>query len=101
MAYYDYWGGYERKAPIDVKNGIKSKSERGDIGETWWSKRWIKVLESLMDSGRLSRGRSYARRGQVISIDIEVGFVKARVQGSDPRPYKVEKRTELRSNWRG
>jgi len=90
MAYYDYWGGYERKAPIDVKNGIKSKSERGDIGETWWSKRWIKVLESLMDSGRLSRGRSYARRGQVISIDIEVGFVKARVQGSDPRPYKVE-----------
>ncbi len=89
MGYYNYWGGYERKAPIDVKHGIKSKSERGDIGETWWSKRWIKVLESLMDSGRLSRGRSYARRGQVISIDIEAGLVKAKVQGSQPRPYNV------------
>jgi uncharacterized Zn finger protein len=89
MGYYNYWGGYERKAPIDVKHGIKSKSERGDIGETWWSKRWIKVLEALMDSGRLSRGRSYARRGQVISIDIEVGLVKAKVQGSQPRPYNV------------
>jgi uncharacterized Zn finger protein len=90
MAYYDYWGGYERKAPKDVKNGIKSKSERGAIGETWWSRRWIKVLESLMDSGRLSRGRSYARRGQVISIDIESGLVKAKVQGSAPRPYNVK-----------
>jgi uncharacterized Zn finger protein len=90
MSYYDYWGGYERKAPIYVKDGIKSKSERGDIGETWWSKRWIKVLESFTDSARLTRGRSYARKGQVISIDIESGFVKAKVQGSDPIPYKVE-----------
>src|SRR5436190_10069880 len=90
MAYYDYWGGYERKAPIDVKNGIKSKSERGDIGETWWSKRWINVLESLMDSGRLSRGRSYARKGQVISIDIQSGIVTSKVQGSDPTPYNVK-----------
>lgn len=90
MGYYDSWGGYERKAPRDVKNGIKSKSERGAIGETWWSRRWIQVLEALMDSGRLTRGRSYARRGQVISIDIETGLVKARVQGSQPRPYKVE-----------
>jgi uncharacterized Zn finger protein len=89
MAYYDYWESYERKPPREVKNGIKSKSERGAIGETWWSRRWIKVLESLMDSGRLSRGRSYARKGQVISIDIESGLVKAKVQGSAPRPYNV------------
>jgi uncharacterized Zn finger protein len=90
MGYYGYWDSYERKAPINVKNGIKSKSEHGAIGETWWSKRWIKVLESFTDSGRLSRGRSYARKGQVISIDIEVGLVKAKVQGSDPRPYNVK-----------
>jgi uncharacterized Zn finger protein len=88
MGYYDW--GYERTSPIHVKNGIKSKSERGEIGETWWSKRWIKVLESFTDSGRLSRGRSYARKGQVISIDVEVGLVKAKVQGSDPRPYNVK-----------
>ena len=38
---------------------------------------------------RLTRGKSYARKGQVISIDVEPGVVRARVQGSFPRPYDV------------
>ena len=42
-----------------------------------------------MDSGRLSRGRSYARRGQVIDIDVAPGQVTSRVQGSRRTPYKV------------
>src|SRR5207247_10525896 len=43
---------------------------------------------------RLTRGRSYARQGQVISIDVEPGLVKAKVQGSQPRPYNVKIRLE-------
>lgn len=43
---------------------------------------------------RLDRGRSYARRGQVVSIDIQKGVVHASVQGSRPKPYKV--RIELK-----
>jgi uncharacterized Zn finger protein len=42
-----------------------------------------------MDAGRLGRGRSYARRGQVISIQETKGGITARVQGSRPTPYKV------------
>jgi uncharacterized Zn finger protein len=42
-----------------------------------------------MDSGRLSRGRSYARRGQVISIEGTGGAISAQVQGSRPIPYEV------------
>jgi uncharacterized Zn finger protein len=38
---------------------------------------------------RLTRGRSYARQGQVLAIDIEAGIVKAQVQGSMPKPYKI------------
>src|SRR5207247_2013948 len=38
---------------------------------------------------RLGRGRSYARRGQVLDVAIERGLVEARVQGSRPAPYKV------------
>jgi uncharacterized Zn finger protein len=38
----------------------------------------------------LTRGRAYARQGQVISIDVEPGIVKAKVQGSQPRPYTVK-----------
>lgn len=84
-----YWDYYERRPAKPVKNGIKTKSERGAIGETWWSKRWIAVLESFNLGARLTRGRSYAHKGQVISIDIEQGVVKAKVQGSAPKPYNV------------
>ncbi len=84
-----YWDYYERRPAKPVKNGLKTKSERGTIGETWWSKRWIAVLESFDLGARLTRGRSYARKGQVVSIDIANGVVKAKVQGSAPRPYNV------------
>ncbi len=40
-------------------------------------------------SGRLQRGRSYARRGQVLEFSLAAGKVAARVQGSRPTPYKV------------
>lgn len=84
-----YWSYYEKTSPKEVKNGLKAKSKRGSIGETWWSKRWVGVLESFNLGARLTRGRSYARKGQVISIDVKPGAVKARVQGSFPEPYDV------------
>src|SRR5574341_860123 len=37
----------------------------------------------------LGRGRSYARRGQVLDIAIDQGRVSARVQGSRSEPYRV------------
>src|SRR3989442_7406929 len=86
----DYWDYYEPTAPIRVKDGIKAKSERGAIGETWRSKRWVGVLESFRLGTRLTRGRSYARQGQVVSIDVEPGIVKAKVQGTQPRPYSIK-----------
>ena len=52
--------------PIPVDGGIKARSKRGAIGEQWWSRRFIAFLESSGMSGRLQRGRSYARRGQVL-----------------------------------
>ncbi len=87
---YDYWDYFEPSRPIKVEGGIKTRSEHGAIGSTWWSKRWISVLESFNMGARLTRGRSYARQGQVLSIDVQPGQVKAKVQGSRPRPYNVE-----------
>jgi uncharacterized Zn finger protein len=46
-------------------------------------------LESFSIGARLGRGRSYARTGQVLSIEVGKGRVKARVQGSRPKPYEV------------
>lgn len=89
MGWGSYWGYYKPAKPKEVKNGIKAKSKRGAIGETWWSRRWISVLESFDMGARLSRGRSYARKGQVISIDIQKGEVTAKVQGTRAEPYEV------------
>jgi uncharacterized Zn finger protein len=90
-SYYDgYWPRYESTRPIDVEDGIKAKSKRGKFVKNWWADRWIAALRPLMDSGRLSRGRSYARRGQVMDIDIAPGRVTSRVQGSRSTPYKVD-----------
>ncbi|MFI3186603.1 MAG: SWIM zinc finger family protein, partial [Methylococcaceae bacterium] len=46
-------------------------------------------MERLVDSGRLTRGRSYARKGQVLSIEETKGGIAARVQGSRSTPYKI------------
>ncbi len=86
----DFWGGYAPSKPIKVEGGIKAKSKRGSIGDTWWSKRWVKVLESFGWSNRLERGRRYARSGQVLDFKLAPGRVTARVQGSMSEPYSVK-----------
>jgi uncharacterized Zn finger protein len=91
----DFWGGYTASKPIKVEGGIKAKSKRGSIGDTWWSKRWVSILDSFGWSNRLERGRRYARGGQVIGFKLTPGKVTASVQGSTPKPYKVE--IEVRS----
>jgi len=75
--------------PIAVEGGLQARSRRGPIGETWWSRRFIAVLESFGLGTRLQRGRHYARAGQVLTMDLAPGRVTATVQGSRPRPYAV------------
>ena len=80
---------YENNGPIDVKGGIKAGSKRGAFGSNWWAKRWAQTLEDFRLGTRLASGRSYARRGQVMSINVQPGGVTAKVQGSRKRPYDV------------
>jgi len=84
-----WWARYPTSRPREAKGGIKAQSQRGAFGQQWWAKRWIGVLESFNIGARLSRGRSYARGGQVLKIEIGKGAVQAAVQGSRPTPYQV------------
>jgi uncharacterized Zn finger protein len=82
----------DRQKPSSSKEsgkGIKAHSKRGAFAENWWAQRWIGALEHVTDAGRLRRGQSYARKGQVLSIDEKAGVITARVQGSRPTPYKA------------
>ncbi|MEG4519916.1 MULTISPECIES: SWIM zinc finger family protein [unclassified Microcoleus] len=53
---------------------------------TWWGNKFIEGLERFTDSGRLGRGRSYARNGKVKSFGMNDGLVMAQVRGS-VNPY--------------
>lgn len=93
-----YFNFFPRAVPKKVTGGIKSQSKRGTFGQSWWAQRWIKVLESFNIGARLQRGRSYARNGQVISIDIDKGIVTAKVQGTRATPYKITIKVKTLSN---
>jgi uncharacterized Zn finger protein len=84
-----FWRRERPTAPLPVESGLRARSRRGDIGETWWSQRFIAILESFGFGSRLDRGRNYARRGQVLDLEVRPGVVEARVQGSRVRPYRV------------
>ena len=64
-----------------------SPGRRG-FATSWWGEEWVAALEETsMDSGRLARGRTYARRGAVGEITVAPGLITAKVHGSQPRPY--------------
>ena len=55
----------------------------------WWVQRWLELLDSYRFKKRLERARTYAREGNVLSIDFKGAQVLAKVQGSEPEPYQV------------
>ncbi len=55
----------------------------------WWSQRWLDLLDSYRFKKRLERARNYSRQGNVLSIEFKNAKVLARVQGTEPEPYRV------------
>lgn len=64
---------------------------RRSFAESWWGNAWVEALEGKqrLATGRLARGRTYARGGNVGEITVTPGRVTARVQGSRPTPYRT------------
>jgi uncharacterized Zn finger protein len=83
-----HWETYSGARALPAPGGIKAQNR--DFAAQWWSRLWLDCLDRLCDKGRLSRGRTYARRGQVTNLVIERESVRASVQGSRRQPYDVE-----------
>lgn len=96
------WDRYPASKPLTAEGGIATRRQRGQMADTWWSKRFIDVLESYGLGARMQRGRRYARAGQVLSLDVEPGLIAAQVQGSRRTPYVVTIQTSQPSEvqWR-
>jgi SWIM zinc finger len=84
-----FWRAAPPSRPRPVTGGIQINATRGPVARTPWSARFLAVLEARGVGGRLARGRTYARRGQTVSLQVDAGAATARVQGSAARPYRV------------
>ncbi|MFD4369641.1 SWIM zinc finger family protein [Rhodococcus sp. NPDC058521] len=80
-----YFGDFGKRRP--VKGGLEAVSRRGGFGRSWWGREFVRTVDLIADKGRMARGRSYARSGQVLSLDISAGFVTGEVQGSQIHPF--------------
>lgn len=87
----------------EVKGGIKARSRQGAFAERWWGKRFVNVVEGLNIRSRILEGRSYARRGLVMRINITAGLIQAEVQGTQTSPHglKIRLRTLTEEEWKG
>ncbi len=70
------------------------------IATTFWGDAWCKNLEAYSDyANRLPRGRTYARNGSVIDLQIEAGLVHGLVSGSEFYKVKIEIKPLARKRW--
>lgn len=85
----DPWQRYPASVPLPAEGGVATSKQRGAMAGTWWSQRFVDVLESYGLGTRMQRGRRYARTGQVLSLEVRAAVVAAQVQGSRRTPYLV------------
>jgi hypothetical protein len=85
----DRWQQYPESVPLPADGGLATSKQRGVMAASWWSRRFVDVLESYGLGTRMQRGRRYARAGQVLSFDVQAGMLVAQVQGSRRTPYVI------------
>jgi uncharacterized Zn finger protein len=77
------------------------KIQGRDMARSFWGRAWCNHLECYSDfANRLPRGRTYARNGSVIDLQIERGVVKAIVSGSDIYHVTIKIKTLSAPAWK-
>jgi uncharacterized Zn finger protein len=71
------------------------------IACTFWGKAWCDNLESYSDfENRLPRGRTYARNGSILDLQVQAGKITALVSGSDLYKVTIDITTCAPSSWK-
>lgn len=83
------WPSSKFADPIEVEHGIRLAKPIAQAAQSWWSLRWLSIIQQFGLGVRWERAKQYAMRGQVLSIQIENGIVRSQVQGADQEPYRV------------
>ena len=71
------------------------------IAKTFWGKAWCQHLESFSDyENRLPRGRTYARNGSILDLQISPGSISALVMGSELYQIQFSISTLEKARWK-
>lgn len=94
-------------AKLDKKSGKSGKARSPvrivgrKMATTFWGEAWCDNLESYSDySNRLPRGRTYARNGSILDLQIEQGNITALVSGSSLYKIKIQIKTLAPKLWK-
>ena len=75
--------------------------EGRDIASSFWGKSWCQNLAKYSDyENRLPRGRSYAKNGSIIDLQVSSGVVEAQVNGSSLYDIKIKITPVVGKKWR-
>jgi uncharacterized Zn finger protein len=89
----------ERYSKLYELKGV-SISGRRDMANTFWGKMWCEHFETMADfTNRLPRGRTYARNGSIIHLDISPGKVFALVSGTEIYEINMEVQALPKNVW--
>lgn len=114
--YHDYDGGWppyvsatERR--LRAEREVRKLRKKGgpvepvviegrQIASTFWGKAWCDNMEGYRDfESRLPRGRSYARNGSVLDLQIAAGKVTALVSGSSLYQVAIDITPLSKTKW--
>jgi uncharacterized Zn finger protein len=71
-----------------------------NMADTYWGKAWCQNLERYSDyANRLPRGRTYARNGSVVDLQIKQGKIEAIVAGSEVYTITITIDTLSKPTW--
>lgn len=82
----------KKRYPVRIPRfaaGIRAQESRGGTGRSWWSRRWMQILEGMGLGSRLGRGKNYAMSGQVTDMRLVGPHVEASVVGTRADPYSI------------
>lgn len=84
-------------APEEVLKVVRS-ADGAEAGLPPAAGRIMSAVSKQADSGRIKRGRDYARQGHVVGLDVRKGAVHGTVAGSQNEPFAVLMQLPYRTN---
>jgi len=115
MSWYGGWRPYvpvaQRKAQAVAYAAKLAKKEKRTpapvqiagrvIAQSFWGQAWCQNLEQYSDfANRLPRGRTYARNGSIVDLQIKSGRIEAIVGGSEIYRVKIDIKTLPAPLWK-